>query len=246
MVCSPMLTNASITKPPVCCFCPLCLTAVPTTNSWQQTNVQICNSKLHNEPRLHHTGKCICTYTGNCICIILASVFAPTLASPYKHSNITFPMQLLTHKVPTSKVVTKVQLELWGHKSYWRLTALEGLLDKRKIMLRKLKMSDIAICFALLRFSSPFLSSPSIEISIWISSVAPPNNVSIPIYCLHLNPTTLVDTRRDAILVNVTDSSNYMNSRRQIWIIAINILNGRQIFAFPRAHQISTIPIRPK
>ena len=88
MVCSPMLTNASITKPPVCCFCPLCLTAVPTTNSWQQTNVQICNSKLHNEPRLHHTGKCICTYTGNCICIILASVFAPTLASPYKHSNI--------------------------------------------------------------------------------------------------------------------------------------------------------------
>ena len=65
--------------------------------------------------------------------------------------------------------------------------------------------------------------------------MAPPNNVSIPIYCLHLNPTTLVDTRRDAILVNVTDSSNYMNSRRQIWIIAINILNGRQIFAFPRA-----------
>ena len=59
----PMLTNASITKPPVCCFCPLCLTAVPTTNSWQQTNVQICNSTKHNEPRLHHTGKCICTYT---------------------------------------------------------------------------------------------------------------------------------------------------------------------------------------
>ena len=42
----------------------------------------------HNEPRLHHTGKCICTYTGNCICIILASVFPPTLASPHKHSNI--------------------------------------------------------------------------------------------------------------------------------------------------------------
>ena len=96
-----------------------------------------------------------CTYTG-----ILASVFAPTLASPYKHSNITFPMQLLTHKVPTSKVVTKVQLELWGHKSYWRLTALEGLLDKRKIMLRMLKMSDIAIFRSnpLLRFPSPFLS----------------------------------------------------------------------------------------
>ena len=74
MVCSPMLTNASITKPPVCCFCPLCLSAVPTTNSWQQTNVQICNSTLHNEPRLHHTGKCICTYTG-----ILASVFAHTI-----------------------------------------------------------------------------------------------------------------------------------------------------------------------
>ena len=101
-------------------------------------------------------------------CIILASVFAPTLASPYKHSNITFPMQLLTHKVPTSKVVTKVQLELWGHKSYWRLTALEGLLDKRKIMLRMLKMSDIAIFCSnpLLGFPSPLLSSPSIEISI--------------------------------------------------------------------------------
>ena len=99
-------------------------------------------------------------------------------------------------------------------------------------------MSDIAAFRSkpLLEYPSPFLSSPSIEISIWISSVAPPNNVSIPIYCLHLNPTTLVDTRRDAILVNVTDSSNYMNSRRQIWIIAINILNGEQIFSFPRAH----------
>ena len=228
MVCSRMLTNASITKPPVCCFCPLCLTAVPTTNSWQQTNVQICNSTLHNEPRLHHTGKCICTYTDIAI-------------QAFKHNlyNAT-----LTHKVPTSKVVTKVQLELWGHKSYWRLTALEGLLDKRKIMLRMLKMSDIAIFCSNPLLGYPFLSSPSIEISIWISSVAPPNNVSIPIYCLHLNPTTLVDTRRDAILVNVTDSSNYMNSRRQIWIIAINILNGWQIF--PRAHQISTIPIRPK
>ena len=170
MVCSPMLTNASITKPPVCCFCPLCLSAVPTTNSWQQTNVQICNSTLHNEPRLHHTGKCICTYTDIAIqafkhnlsnaCIILASVFAPTLGSPYKHSNTTFPMQLLTCKVPTSKVVTKVQLKLWGHKSYWRLTALEGLLDKRKIMLRMLKMSDIAIFCSnpLLGFPSPFLS----------------------------------------------------------------------------------------
>ena len=157
-------------------------------------------------------------------------------------------MQLLIHKVPTSKVVTKVQLELWGHKSYWRLTALEGLLDKRKIMLRMLKMSDIAIFCSnpLLGFPSPFLSSPSIEISIWISSVAPPNNVSIPIYCLHLNPTTLVDTRRDAILVNVTDSSNYMNSRRQIWIIAINILNGRQIFAFPRARAPNINPHPPK
>ena len=71
-------------------------------------------------------------------------------------------MQLLTHKVPTSKVVTKVQLELWGHKSYWRLTALEGLLDKLKIMPRMLKMSDIAIFCSnpLLGFPSPFLSPP--------------------------------------------------------------------------------------
>ena len=73
-------------------------------------------------------------------------------------------------------------------------------------------------------------------------SVVPANNVSIPIYCLHLNPTTLVDTRRDAILVNVTDSSNYMNSRRQIWIIAINILNGGQIFSFPRGPNINLAP----
>ena len=98
--------------------------------------------------------------TSHACIILLASVFAPTLASPYKHSNITFPMQLLTHKVPTSKVVTKVQLELWGHKSYWRLTALEGLLDKRKIMLRMLKMSDIAIFC-----SKPLLGFPSLFLS---------------------------------------------------------------------------------
>ena len=37
----------------------------------------------------------------------------------------------------------------------------------------------------------------------------------------------LVDIGREMILVNVTDSSNYMNSRRQIWIIAINIWSLR-------------------
>ena len=99
-------------------------------------------------------------------CIILASVFAPTLTLPYKYSNITFPMQLLTHKVPTSKVVTKVQLELCGHKSYWLLTALEGLLDKQKIMLRMLKMSDIAI-FALILFSdSPHPFFPPLRLKL--------------------------------------------------------------------------------
>ena len=96
-------------------------------------------------------------------------------------------------------------------------------------------------CCKKFRPPSPILStslSPlRLKLASEFPSVAPPNNVSIPIYCLHLNPTTLVDTRRDAILVNVTDSSNYMNSRRQIWIIAINILNGEQIFSLSTKYQ---------
>ena len=72
-------------------------------------------------------------------------------------------------------------------------------------------------CKPLLSSLSPLHPPPlALKLASEFPGVVLANNVSIPIYCLHLNPTTLVDIRRDAILVNVTDSSNYMNSRRQI------------------------------
>ena len=134
-----------------------------------------------------------------------------------------------------------------SHKSYWP-NGRDGL---DKPMCRRKQCCGCKTCNFLLQIVatpfSPLHSTPSplgLKLASEFPSVVPANNVSIPIYCLHLNPTTLVDTRRDAILVNVTDSSNYMNSRRQIWIIAINILNGEQIFSFPRAPNIN-LPCHP-
>ena len=137
-----------------------------------------------------------------------------------------------------------------SHKSYWpngRTVWTNPCVAENNAADASLEAKN---CIFLLQIvATPFpLSTPppplGLKLASEFPSVVPANNVSIPIYCLHLNPTTLVDTRRDAILVNVTDSSNYMNSRRQIWIIAINILNGEQIFSFPRAPNIN-LPCHP-
>ena len=175
-------------------FLPLCLPGIPTTNSWQQTNVQICKSQLQMFP----------------------------------HRNSWQKSGLGSHKSDWPNGGT-----VWTNPCAAENNAVDASnLPQAKIVVFCCKISP--------------LSTPppplGLKLASEFPSVVPANNVSIPIYCLHLNPTTLVDTRRDAILVNVTDSSNYMNSRRQIWIIAINILNGGQIFSFPRGPNINLAP----
>ena len=161
-----MLTNASITKPPVCCFCPFVSQEFPQRT---RDNRQTSRSASRN---------CKCSH-------IETRDKSPAWGAT-KAIGLTAGRSGQTHVPPKTML--------------WMLQ----ICPRQKLFCCKI---------------SPLSTPPpplGLKLASEFPSVVPANNVSIPIYCLHLNPTTLVDTRRDAILVNVTDSSNYMNSRRQI------------------------------